>query len=94
MKTAVNTYSFAKARHEDGSEYTQIEMISCAKKMGFDAIEFVGLAGNEANPAEYAQKLKEVAARENLEISCYTVGADILKDGEEKKKWIRRLFWA
>ena len=85
MKTSVNTYSFAKARHEDGSEYTQFEMISCAKKMGFDAIEFVGLAGNEANPAEYVQKLKEAAAREGLEIACYTVGADLLKDGEVER---------
>lgn len=85
MKTSVNTYSFAKARHEDGSGYTQFEMISCAKKMGFDAIEFVGLAGNEANPIEYVQKLKEAAAREGLEIACYTVGADLLKDGEVER---------
>lgn len=85
MKFAVNTYSFSKAKKEDGSPLSQFEMIDAAKAMGFDAVEIVGLMNGEENPIEYAQKLKDAAKSAEIEISCYTIGADMLLDGEVER---------
>ena len=85
MKFAVNTYSFSKAKKEDGSPLSQFEMIDAAKAMGFDAVEIVGLMNGEEDPIKYAKKLKEAAKSAEIEISCYTIGADMLLDGEVER---------
>lgn len=81
MKISVNTYSFSKARTADGKPLTQFEMIDFAKANGFDAIEIVGLQCGDQAPLEYAKKLRDYAQKADLEISCYTVGADLLAEG-------------
>ena len=85
MKFAVNTYSFSKAKKEDGSPLSQFEMIDAAKAMGFDAVEIVGLMNGEEDPIKYAKKLKDAAKSAEIEISCYTIGADMLLDGEVER---------
>lgn len=82
MKIAVNTYSFSRAKNEEGNPLTQFEMITISKKMGFDAVEIVGLMNGEEDPIEYAKKIKKAAEEAGIELSCYTVGADMLKEGE------------
>ena len=81
MKISVNTYSFSNARTEAGASMTQFEMIDFAKENGFDAIEIVGLQCGEESPLEYAKKLLAQAKKAGIEISCYTVGADLLAEG-------------
>lgn len=77
MKIALSTYSMDALLHS--GVLNQFTCIAKAKEMGFDAIEFVGLAPHDGStPAEYAQKLKAECERLGMEISNYTVGADLL----------------
>lgn len=85
MKVAVNTYSFARAKDKEGNPFSQTEMINMAKEMGFDAVEIVGLMPGDMPLDEYAKELKATAEKANIEISCYTVGADLLAEGEVER---------
>lgn len=77
MKIAISAYSF-NALIQQGKE-TQFSCIALAKKLGFEAIEFITLAPHDgSNKKDYAQKLRDEATRQEIEISCYSVGANLL----------------
>lgn len=77
MKTSVSSYSFAHIMKTEGE--TQLSIIKKAKEIGFDAIEFTDLCPPEGfTQAEYAAMIKEEANKVGIEISCYSVGADLL----------------
>ena len=78
MKTAVSSYSFSKMMHQNGE--TQLTIIKKAKEIGFDAIEFTDLLPPEGvEVLDFARQLKREANKHNIEISCYSVSADLLK---------------
>ena len=77
MKTAVSSYSFNKLL--SSGVMTQLDCISKAKEMGFDAIEFVDiLAPQGVSKEDYAKKLSEECKKVDLPISSFTFGADFL----------------
>ncbi len=77
MKIAASSYSFQ--RYLDNKTYSQLTLIEKVKEMGFDAIEFVGMAPHDGStPEEYAKKLRAECERVGLEISNYTIGADFI----------------
>ena len=58
---------------------TQLSVMAKAKEYGFDAIEFTDLTPPEGiTQAEYALQLRAEADRLGLEISGYSIGADML----------------
>lgn len=77
MKYSVSIYSFSQYL-ADG-RLTPLSCIQKAKDMGFDAIEFVDfLFPKDEDPLEYARKLREEAAKTEILISNFAVGADFL----------------
>ena len=81
MKTSVSSYSFNYLMANCGE--TQLSIISKAKELGFDAIEFTDLCPPEGvSQAEYAKKIKEEADNVGIEISCYSVSADLLSGSD------------
>ena len=77
MKSSISSYSFAYLMQNDGE--TQLSVISKAKELGFDAIEFTDLTPpDNVTEAEYAKQIKAEADRVGIEISCYSIGADLL----------------
>lgn len=87
MKTAISSYSFAYLINHCGE--TQLSVIKKAKELGFDAIEFTDLCPPEnVTQKEYAKMIKEEAERVGIEISCYSVSADLLSgsDGDLEKE--------
>ncbi len=84
MKTSINTYSFSRFRNSEGNPLTMPEMADTAKEMGFDAIEFVGLAipeGMNTDIKGFAKYMRDYCKNIGLSISAYTVGADFLVPG-------------
>ena len=62
MKFSVSSYSYSKLT--SSGEYTEKELISLAKEMGFDGIEFAEIHTPEgADKEEYAASLKAEAER-------------------------------
>ncbi|MBO5105952.1 MAG: sugar phosphate isomerase/epimerase [Clostridia bacterium] len=88
MKTAVSSYSFRKMMLNQGLNV--FDIIKKAKEIGFDAIEFTNLEIPTENDDVFdlAQKVKEEADRVGIEISCYSVSADLLygSDGDLNKE--------
>ncbi len=81
MKTSVSSYSFSHLMRTTGE--TQFSVIEKAKNLGFDAIEFTDLTPPEGESAlSFAVWLKGEAARVGIEISCYSVGADLLSGSD------------
>ncbi len=83
MKFSVTSYSFQKLLNS--GEYTHLSLVEKVKEMGFDAIEFTDLIVPEGKTElEYAREIRAEAERVGLEISSYTVGADMLNgcDGD------------
>ena len=77
MKIAISTYSFS--RLISSGAMTQLDCISKAKEMGFDAIEFVEIIPHDGSAEErYAARLGEEARRQGLEVTNFTFGADFL----------------
>lgn len=77
MKVAVSSYSFSQLLNS--GRITQLGCIAKAKEMGFDGIEFVDIQPHDGSSAEdYAEKLREEAARLNFPITNFTTGADFL----------------
>lgn len=77
MKIGVSSYSLINLVHS--GEIKQIEVISLAKEIGFDVIEFIPfiLKEGETNK-EFALQVKEECARVGIEMGSYTVGADFI----------------
>lgn len=82
MKTAVSAYSFRKMMLNQG--VSVFEVIEKAKEFGFDAIEFTNLEIPPENDDVFdlAKKVKEKADEIGIEISCYSVSADLLCGSE------------
>ncbi|MCR5151051.1 MAG: sugar phosphate isomerase/epimerase [Clostridiales bacterium] len=79
MKIGVSSYSFNQAL-QSGRE-TQLSIISKAKEMGFDGIEFVDLDVPQGlTEAEYASIVREECEKVGLPVIAYTVSADMLSD--------------
>lgn len=77
MKSSISSYSFSYLMQTENE--TQISVISKAKEIGFDAIEFTDLVYPEdMTEAEYALEIKKEAERVGIEISGYSIGADLL----------------
>lgn len=91
MKFSVSSYSFQRLL--SNGTMTQMDCVAKAAEMGFDAIEFVGILPHDGSSREeYAAKLREECRRHNLEISNYTVAADLLNgsDGDSDAE-VKRL---
>ncbi|MDF2540733.1 MAG: hypothetical protein K0S47_451 [Herbinix sp.] len=78
MKISVSSYSFGNLLYS--GEMTQLDCISKAKEIGFDAIEFVDILAPEGvSVEEYAKALSEECKRLEMPVSSFTFGADFLK---------------
>lgn len=83
MKYSVSSYSYSQLVSK--GEYTEIELISLAKEMGFDGIEFAEIhtpAGMDKK--EYAKKLREEADKAEIAIVAYCIGANFLEDTDKE----------
>lgn len=77
MKISVSSYSFSKLMSE--GKMTQLDCVSKAKEMGFDAIEFVDIhTQNGMTKKEYAKVLSDECKKVGLPVSSFTFGADFL----------------
>ncbi len=91
MKSSVSSYSFQKLINK--GLHTHFSVIALAKEYGFDAIEFTDLLVPEGKTElEFAEELKAEAKRVGIEISGYSIGADLLNGcGGELDKEIQRI---
>lgn len=83
MKIGVSSYSFSKYMNQTGADYFAV--CDLAKKMGYDAIEFIDLSLDvqpAASLTELAQAIRRHCEEINLPIAAYTVGADFLRPNE------------
>jgi len=79
MKIGVSSYSFQQLI--SSGEETQLSIISKAKELGFDGIEFIDLDPPEGTTEEeYAKQLKAESERVDLPIIAYTISANLLSD--------------
>lgn len=77
MKIGVSSYSFSKLVKKGIMK--PVEVVSKAKDMGFDIIEFSGLPVPEGETAlSFAPRLKEICDEAGIDIGNYTIGADFL----------------
>ncbi len=87
LKSSISSYSFQHALQNEGE--SQLSIIKRAKDLGFDAIEFTDLNPTDGlSEAEYANLLKIEAKRLGMEISGYSISADLLtgSDGDLEKE--------
>ena len=79
MKIGVSSYSFQQLINSGDETYLSI--ISKAKEMGFDGIEFIDLRVPDGmTEEEYAKALRAESERVGLPIIAYTIGADLLSE--------------
>ena len=81
MKIGVSSYSFAAYMKKTGASY--IDICDKAKEIGYEAIEFIPFTNGDNTTHEWcldmADKLREHCGKIGLEITAYTVGADLVK---------------
>lgn len=78
MKIGISSYSFSRLVSSGAME--QLDVIASAREIGFDVIEFAGIAVPEGKTLNgLAGELREEADRVGIEIVNYTIGADFLK---------------
>jgi sugar phosphate isomerase/epimerase len=81
MKIGVSSYSFSRLVKKGALR--QKDVISKAKEMGFDAIEFSSITVPEGEQlASFAEKLRDEAIKVDIPIINYTIGADFLNSNE------------
>lgn len=87
MRIGVSSYSFSKYMRATGADYFTV--CDLAKKMGYDAIEFIDLS-TDVQPAESVEALASAirahCAEISLPIAAYTVGADFLNRENEAER--------
>ena len=91
MKFAVSSYSLSSLVNK--GEKTEKELISLAKEMGFDGIEFAEIHTPDGkDKREYAKELRAECEKQGVEAVQYSVGADFIygSDGDLDKE-IERL---
>jgi sugar phosphate isomerase/epimerase len=77
MKIGVSSYSFS--RLVNSGVMSQLDVISKAKEMGFDVIEFSTLILPEGEtPLSFAPKIREECERVGIEVANYTIGGDFI----------------
>ena len=85
MKIGVSTYSFSHYITETRCDYFKV--CDIAREIGFDAIDFIELNnaqwGIEGDDIKMAKELAAYCKALGLEISAYTVGANLLSDNIE-----------
>ena len=85
MKIGVSSYSFSQ--YTSQGKMTVEDTVVKAAEMGFDAIEFVPFEAPEGKTKiEYAKDLKELAEDNNIEVSAYVVGANLLCETEAEER--------
>ncbi len=87
MKSSISSYSFQYALVNENE--SQLSIIEKTKKLGFQAIEFTDLKPTDGlSEFEYSKLIKDEAQKVGLEISVYSVGADLLtgSDGDIEKE--------
>ena len=92
MKIGVSSYSFSQCLRDGRLDH--ISVISKAKEMGFEAIEFTDMPREETkeNRHALAAKIKEEAAKVGIELSAYVIGASLYNpDLEAQKAEIERV---
>jgi len=83
MKISVSSYSFSQ--YIRLGKMTQLDCISKAKEMGFDAIEFINIDGETLEEQKKnAKLLKAEADRFEMTINAYTIGACLYMDTKEE----------
>lgn len=92
MKIGISSYSFASYMKKTGANY--IDICDKAKEIGYDAIEFIPFTNGEGTTLEWsldmADKIRARCDEIGLEITAYTVGADVVK--EEADETVKYLF--
>lgn len=82
MKIGVSSYSFAHYITATGCDYFKI--CDIAREIGFEAIDFINLNNEQwgitGDEIEMAKELRAYCKALGLEISAYTVGANLLSD--------------
>lgn len=85
MKIGVSSYSFAQYITKTGCDYFKI--CDIAREIGFETIDFINLNNEQwgivGDELEMAKELRKYCAALGLEISAYTVGANLLSDDIE-----------
>ena len=82
MKISVSSYSFSQ--YTGSGKLDNISIIAKAKEMGFDAIEYTDLHGeNQAEKLALAAQIRAEADRCGLPVSSYVVGGNMLQMTEE-----------
>ncbi len=77
MKFAICSYSLSSLVRD--GEKTELELISVAAELGFEAFEFSEINPPEGeNKSDYAKRLKAEADRVGIPIVQYSIGADFL----------------
>ncbi len=77
MKIGVSSYSFSKLVHS--GRMSQLDVISKAREMGFDVIEFSTFALPEGEtPLTFAPKVREECERVGIEVANYTIAGDFI----------------
>lgn len=77
MKIGVSSYSYSALVNKGAM--TQFDIISKAKEMGFDVIEFAGLITPEGESIQsYAARVRDECSRVGIEMGNYTIGADLI----------------
>ncbi len=93
MKIGVSSYSYY--RLTQSGQMTLKDCVSKAKEQGFEVIEILGLSSQAPDcrdPQQLAADLRAEAARCDIEIAAYTVGADFLRgSGGDLAKEIERV---
>lgn len=85
MKTGVSSYSFSQYINKGKMDI--FDTVKKAKELGFDAIEFITLPEISGKTRqETALELKKLAKDEDIEISAYVVGGNLICENEEDRK--------
>lgn len=85
MKYCVSSYSYSQLT--SSGRKTEKELISLAKEMGFDAIEFAEIHPAEGeDKLEYARELNKLAAESGIVIAAYCIGSNLLNGETEVER--------
>ena len=83
MKLSVSAYSFYQYIRQ--GKMSIWETVDSAAAMGYDAIEFLDMPGNNyEEQCESARKLFSIARDAKIDICAYTIGAELFKDTNEE----------
>lgn len=91
MKIGVSSYSYSQ--YISKGKLDNLSVIAKAAEMGFEAIEYTMLRGDDAGSRKaLAEQIKAEAARCGIELSAYVVGSTMLWDtAEEQQAEVERL---